>query len=130
MTMLSCSVPPLPPYCLRSWVAGTYAQVLLELASFSPFTTGFDPLSSSIDPPTSVISLIAKWSASRPSNGQMASTGSAADPASLGVGWIVAVQAGKEEKSGVESELTFLMDKAPKSEAGAISHRSEDVQLW
>lgn len=62
------------------------------------------------------------------------SGGAAADPASLGVAWMLAARTEKKASYDqvVEDELDFLLNTVYKTDDGAISMRptSEPVQLW
>jgi hypothetical protein len=129
-----------------SWVAGTEMQTLLELdyPTLSVFSSSaFPPPSSPV--PSSVISLVSSWRSKRLSNTtQLAyeAGGAAGDPASLGVGWMVAAAVAEEEegdltKSGklweeIREEVVYLTETVPRTSDGAISHRpvGEAVQLW
>ncbi len=55
------------------------------------------------------------------------------DPASLGVSVLLANwtgQTGENYSIAAKNELNYLLNTAPKTSDGAISHRSENVQLW
>lgn len=58
---------------------------------------------------------------------------SAGDPASMGVAVLLAnwTNAGGADFLGAaEQELNYLFNVAPKTPQGAISHRTDQVQLW
>lgn len=62
--------------------------------------------------------------------------GSAADPASLGMVVLLANWTGQGLNDGLDyaaaatGQLDFLFEDVPKTSDGAISHRTEEVQLW
>lgn len=59
--------------------------------------------------------------------------GSVADPASLGVIILIANWTGQKDgdyAGAAKSQLDYLLNDAPRDSNGAISHRSEKVQLW
>ena len=67
------------------------------------------------------------------SNKQLVADGSAADPASLGVAvllgnWTNAP--GANWKQAANDQLGLLLYDTPRSNEGAISHRTEYAQLW
>ncbi|KAG6373675.1 Six-hairpin glycosidase-like protein [Boletus reticuloceps] len=61
---------------------------------------------------------------------------SAGDPASIGVAVLLANWTGQSASDGLDyagaarDQLQFLLQKAPKTPDGAISHRLDQVQLW
>ena len=61
---------------------------------------------------------------------------SAGDPASIGVAVLLANWTGQSASDGLDysgaarDQLEFLLQKAPKTKDGAISHRMDQVQLW
>ncbi|QRV76438.1 glycoside hydrolase family 88 protein [Ceratobasidium sp. AG-Ba] len=58
---------------------------------------------------------------------------SVGDPASLGVAMLVANftgATGGDYNTAIEQQLDYLLNKAPRNTNGAISHRSEQIQLW
>ncbi|KII90447.1 hypothetical protein PLICRDRAFT_38994 [Plicaturopsis crispa FD-325 SS-3] len=132
------------------WELGTRAQALLEWSA-----TQYSVMSStSLPPPASVpsyevspISLvfdIAKSvvSGRAKSNGNvtgpqpLVQDGSAADPASIGPAVLLANWTGMGSADGLDyagaakDQLDFLFQNVPKTSDGAISHRTEYVQLW
>ncbi|CEQ40803.1 SPOSA6832_02447, partial [Sporobolomyces salmonicolor] len=125
-----------------TWVAGTQTEALLELdyKPLSVFASSFYPVPSTPHP-SEVDSIISAWAASRPSTtNQLALVqgGAAGDPASLGVGWIVASKTASDRRQAdqyyaeVGEEVDYLLNDVPRTSDGAISHRpaSEPVQLW
>ncbi|GAA6009924.1 hypothetical protein JCM10207_002159 [Rhodosporidiobolus poonsookiae] len=128
-----------------TWVGGTQLEALLEFEypALSVFASASYPPPTSPNP-TEVTSVVAKWAAKRPSwTKQLAyeEGGAAADPAALGVGWLVAAAAEGAHGNGntqqtylgqVQSEVSYLLNSVPRTSDGAISHRpsSEPVSLW
>ncbi|GAA5873096.1 hypothetical protein JCM1840_005568 [Sporobolomyces johnsonii] len=125
-----------------TWVAGTQTEALLELdyKPLSVYASSFYPVPSTPHP-SEVDSIISTWAAARPSTtNQLAYVegGAAGDPASLGVGWIVASKTASGRRQGgqyyaeVVEEVDYLLNDVPRTSDGAISHRpaSEPVQLW
>ncbi|KAG8726318.1 hypothetical protein FRC12_023500, partial [Ceratobasidium sp. 428] len=58
---------------------------------------------------------------------------SVGDPASIGVAVLVANftgATGGDYNTAIQQQLDYLMNKAPRNVDGAISHRSEQIQLW
>jgi len=64
------------------------------------------------------------------------SDGSAGDPASIGISILLANWTGQTNGNGtnfasaVRDQLDFLLNVAPRTPDGAISHRVSIVQLW
>ncbi|GAA6055668.1 hypothetical protein JCM3770_003403 [Rhodotorula araucariae] len=124
-----------------TWTSGTYMEALLELdyPSLSVFSSASYPPSSPT-PPYEVDSLVAAWAAQRPSGtNELAhvSGGAAADPAALGVGWLVAAafaDEGRKETllAQARQEVRYLLEAVPRMSDGAISHRppGESASLW
>jgi hypothetical protein len=60
----------------------------------------------------------------------------AADPASIGMAVLLANWTGQGQGDGLDyagaaqDQLDFLFQNVPKTSDGAISHRTEQVQLW
>ncbi|KAL8283776.1 hypothetical protein RQP46_005208 [Phenoliferia psychrophenolica] len=89
--------------------------------------------------PVETNAIIARWAAIRsPTSSEFATvrSGAAGDPASLGVGWILAALSTpdlREEYTTIINEETdYLMERVPRTPDGAISTRppGEPVQLW
>ncbi|KAJ9103744.1 hypothetical protein QFC21_002204 [Naganishia friedmannii] len=144
--------------CVYSWENGTKAQALIEYAyqDFSPFSPTFGnaltDLSLSQSIPDELIAIARTTLEERPSSsnqsgaalggvgiGSLLQDGSSADPASLGVAVLLAnasAAVGTQQVKNVgwgaaaESELRYLLERVPRNSAGAISHRSEQAQLW
>ena len=62
--------------------------------------------------------------------------GAAGDPPSIGVAVLLANWTGRGAADGLDyagaaqEQLEFLLEKVPRTDDGAISHRTEQVQLW
>lgn len=64
--------------------------------------------------------------------------GAVGDPASLGVAVLLANwtkasrpdEAGNNYNTPLRQQINYLINDAPRTDDGAISHRSERVQLW
>lgn len=120
-----------------SWEFGTRAQVLIEYDSDS-----YDVLSqkasippnatapSSLDTPLSIARTTVQ---SKPASQQpLMNDGSVADPASLGVIVLIANWTGQRDAdygTAASQQLDYLLNKAPRTSTGAISHRSDKTQL-
>ncbi|BGP44127.1 hypothetical protein JCM10450v2_008350 [Rhodotorula kratochvilovae] len=124
-----------------TWTSGTYMEALLELdyPSLSVFSSAAYPPSSPTSP-YEVDSLVASWAAQRPSwTNELAyvNGGAAADPAALGVGWLVAAafaDEGRKEAllAQAKQEVQYLLQSVPRMSDGAVSHRppGESASLW
>ncbi|KAH7323436.1 glycosyl hydrolase family 88-domain-containing protein [Rhizoctonia solani] len=139
----------------KSWELGTRSQALLELESpsVSVFTATSIPGSPASLNQTSlelannaaklaftdgqlddVIGLSHEiLAAKQPGTLPLMKDGSSADPASNGVGMIVAnwtEAQGSDFEAAARDQLTWLLSNVPRSSKGAISHRNSEVQLW
>jgi len=131
----------------HSWEIGTHLSALLELSypSLSPFadsTSWARPSPSSSPAPTEILSNVAQILSNQPQGQQqLVSDGSAADPASVGPFVVLAnltldgdEQIGGRSKAqvdeAVQRQVDVLMEGTPRTPDGAISHRTEDVELW
>jgi hypothetical protein len=125
----------------RSWELGTQMEALIELdtPSFSVFNASSLPLFTSA--PSSlgeVFSIAQRVLATRPGGSGpqplVGGDGSAGDPASTGVGVLLAnwtsQQNAGQAASAAASEVQFLLQDVPRASNGAISHRTSEVQLW
>ncbi|GAA5988508.1 hypothetical protein JCM10908_003595 [Rhodotorula pacifica] len=124
-----------------TWVAGTQMEALLELdyPSCSVFSSASYPPSSS-EAPAKVQTIVKNWAGQRSSDGTQfayVNGGAAADPAALGVGWLVAAafadaQTNATYLAQVKQEVGYLLNSVPRTQDGAISHRppGEPVSLW
>ncbi|CAE6500540.1 unnamed protein product [Rhizoctonia solani] len=119
-----------------SWELGTRIQTLLELdtPSFSVFSEDFPPPRDAPDSLDDVIG-IARNIVQSKSDGELPlmEDGSAADPASNGVGVLIAnwtgASGGNYDQAAAD-QLTFLLSVTPRAPNGAISHRVDEAQLW
>ncbi|KAG8937365.1 hypothetical protein FRC00_006483 [Tulasnella sp. 408] len=95
----------------------------------SNYLTPTPPSAQTLDP----VLDIARRVVNTRSGKQLVADGSAADPASIGVGvllgnWTRAP--GANWDTAAEDQLDALLNGTPRSTDGAISHRTEVVQLW
>jgi len=126
----------------HSWELGTAAQALTET-----FTPGLSVFESSAFPPpselnttwtpTDVFAIVENTLSDKPaSSGPLfANQGSAADPASLGTAVLLANWTRQDLgdlslSRAAGGQLDYLLNDAPRADSGAISHRSNYVQLW
>ncbi|KAL0255215.1 hypothetical protein I308_100010 [Cryptococcus tetragattii IND107] len=135
----------------HSWENGTKAQAILEskYPSYSVFASSSPiPLPDKFDENDikDVVGVAEVTMSNRPptNNSAAAHGGStlleddaAGDPASLGVTILLAnASTGNAQVNGVSygdaarEELNYLLYDVPKTSAGAISHRADQVQLW
>ncbi|WVF67288.1 hypothetical protein IAT40_002038 [Kwoniella sp. CBS 6097] len=134
-----------------SWENGTRAEAILEskypdlsvFAEKAPFPVSSDMSSGSIP---ELIDIAQITMQNRPASSNNASSlngstlledGAAGDPASLGVTILIANATTKNEQvNGVgygdaaTAELNYLLHSVPKAPNGAISHRTDQAQLW
>ncbi|KAH7337506.1 Six-hairpin glycosidase-like protein [Rhizoctonia solani] len=119
-----------------SWELGTRIQTLLELdtPSFSVFSEDFPPPRESPDSLNDVIGIARNIVQSKTSGElPLMEDGSAADPASNGVGVLIANWTGASGGNygqAAADQLTFLLSFTPRAPNGAISHRADEAQLW
>lgn len=132
--------------CVCSWEIGTRAQALIEYDtptysvlndSALPPSQGQAP--SSLDEVVSIARSVVKSRASNVTGSQPlvdVNGGAAGDPPSIGVAVLLANWTGAGGQDGLdyagaaEDQLEFLLTKVPQTSDGAISHRTEQVQLW
>ncbi|QRV84738.1 cell wall glycoside hydrolase YteR [Ceratobasidium sp. AG-Ba] len=119
-----------------SWELGARSQSLLELdsPSYSVFSEKFPPSQNAPESLNDVIGIARQIVQAKSSNGlPLMEDGSAADPASNGVGVLIAnwtnASGGNYDQAATD-QLTYLLTVAPRTSSGAISHRSDEVQLW
>ncbi|GAA5861638.1 hypothetical protein JCM1840_005216 [Sporobolomyces johnsonii] len=121
------------------WVAGTEIEALLEVdyPELSVFGASTVPPPTGGTVPTETNQIIAAWNAQRPSNATQfyeAAGGSPCDPASLGVGWMLAVATSKiSSRLVVDQEIDYLMEQVVRLGAdGPMSMRpiDEPISLW
>lgn len=127
----------------NSWELGTRAQVILEsdIPEYSVFSSNNLPPSrsfsanqlKSFDP---ILELTRNVVNARPKgNGPqpLMREDSVADPASLGVAVLICnwtSQTGADYRAAVQDQLDYVLNVAPRSREGAISHRSDQTELW
>ncbi|GJN93027.1 hypothetical protein Rhopal_006072-T1 [Rhodotorula paludigena] len=136
---------------LLSWETGAHLEALVEFhsPSLSPFSSESDwseltPRDAAFLPP-GLLSRVGQimGNASESGGPQLMQDGSAADPASVGPFVVLAnftldndgselVQGvGRGEiEAAVQRQVDVLLQGTPKTADGAISHRTEDVELW
>ncbi|CDO68725.1 hypothetical protein BN946_scf184652.g52 [Trametes cinnabarina] len=124
----------------HSWEIGTALEALTELEwpSLSVFGGSLPP---PVKLPSGTASDVIKWAtkivkAKDPKSLPLVDgDGAVGDPASIGVAvlltnWTRTNRGDHEFSTAAGHQLTYLLDKAPRTSDGAISHRSEQVQLW
>ncbi|KAI0352875.1 Six-hairpin glycosidase [Trametes cingulata] len=124
----------------HSWEIGTALETLTELEWPSLSVFG-----GSLPPPSKLSSGTAKdvtdWAtrivkAKDPSSLPLIDgDGAVGDPASIGVAvlltnWTRTDRSDQEFSTAAAGQLQYLLDVAPKTSDGAISHRADQVQLW
>ncbi|KAI0667555.1 Six-hairpin glycosidase-like protein [Trametes maxima] len=127
----------------HSWELGTRAQALIEFD-----TPSYSVLNNSALPPPQgsrpssldevigiaqgVVQNRTKANVQGPQPLIDAGGGAAGDPPSIGVAVLLAnwTGAGDEYGAAAADQLAFILEKVPKTDDGAISHRTEQVQLW
>ncbi|KAG8916218.1 hypothetical protein FRC01_003290 [Tulasnella sp. 417] len=118
-----------------SWEIGTRIQTLLEVdfSSMSVFSSNYltptPPSAQTLNPVLDIARRVVNTRSSK----QLVADGSSADPASIGVGvllgnWTRAP--GANWDTAAEDQLDALMKDTPRTVDGALSHRTEVVQLW
>ncbi|KAI0641706.1 Six-hairpin glycosidase-like protein [Trametes meyenii] len=127
----------------HSWEIGTRAQALIEFdtPSYSvlnnsalPPPQGSPP--SSLDEVISIAQGVVQNRTKANVQGAQplvdAGGGAAGDPPSIGVAVLLANWTGSGDEYGAAAadQLAFILEKVPKTDDGAISHRTEQVQLW
>ncbi|KAL4241438.1 hypothetical protein ABKN59_000388 [Abortiporus biennis] len=127
----------------HSWELGTAAEALTELETptLSVFSSKFPPPSnlaaSVVSSAVDVLSIASTVVKEKPANSQtlIAGDGAVGDPASVGVSvllanWTRTQLSDTSFSSAATTQLNYLLNIAPRSDDGAISHRSDQVQLW
>jgi len=132
---------------MNSWELGARAQALLESDSpdYSVLTSGASiPPSSKASSSLNDVFNISKTVVGNRSNSNrgavgaqpLMADGSAADPASVGVAVLLSNWTGQGSEDNLdyagaaEDQLYFLYHNVPHTDDGAMSHRTEEVQLW
>ncbi|KAL1944224.1 hypothetical protein VTO73DRAFT_3409 [Trametes versicolor] len=125
----------------HSWEIGTAMEALTELEwpELSVFGGSLPP-PVKLDPHTAsdIISWTTKIVKAKPDPNALPiidGDGAVGDPASIGVAveltnWTRADRGDHEFSTAAGHQLRYLLDDAPHTSDGAISHRSDQVQLW
>jgi len=133
-----------------SWELGTRSQALLELnaKSYSVLSGNSLPppstISTNLADPMSTVLSIAKSVVSNRSTSNSGKVGpqplmndsAAGDPTSLGMVVLLANWTGQQRTDGfdyagaAQDQLDFLFQDVPRTSDGAISHRTDQLQLW
>ncbi|KAF5369773.1 hypothetical protein D9758_001319 [Tetrapyrgos nigripes] len=125
----------------HSWELGTAAEALLELdwpalSVFSP--SAFPPpyqLNDTLNA-NDVLRIAENVVAAKPADSlALVPDGSAGDPASIGVAVLLANWTKPDPtnftySTAVGDQLNYLLNVAPRTASGAISHRTDEAQLW
>ncbi|KAL1762590.1 Six-hairpin glycosidase-like protein [Schizophyllum commune] len=125
----------------KSWELGVMAEALTEYnwASYSVFSDAAFPPPGTLDNSSTledVLDIVNNvLAAKEPNTLTLFADESAGDPASLGVAVLLAnwTRGDKSDNSystAAADQLSYLLDYAPKTDDGAISHRTDQVQLW
>jgi hypothetical protein len=130
----------------RSWELGTRAQALLESdsANYSVLTVGTAVPPSQNNPPSSLAEVFSIAKNVVQALGNITSSpallipqdGSPADPASIGVAVMLANWTGQQRNDGLnyaqaaENQFNYLLMNVSRTSDGAISHKSDQLQLW
>lgn len=123
---------------ILSWEVGARMQALLSLD-----TPSFSTLNATVPPPHSAPSslsdvldsakaVLSNVSSSSGPHSLFPSDGSAGDPASTGIGILIANWTGQSGNysGAAQSEVEFLLGQVPRWSNGAISQRTSEPQLW
>ncbi|CDO75328.1 hypothetical protein BN946_scf184848.g5 [Trametes cinnabarina] len=123
----------------HSWEIGTALEALTELEWPSLSVFG-GPLPPPAKLPSGTASDVIEWAtkvvkAKDPNSLTLIDDGAVGDPASIGVSvlltnWTRTNRNDDEFSTAAAQQLTYLLDIAPRTSDGAISHRAEEVQLW
>ncbi|KAH9846959.1 Six-hairpin glycosidase [Lenzites betulinus] len=125
----------------HSWEIGTALEALTELEwrSLSVFGGSLPP---PVQLPKDVGADVINWATqivkAKPDPNALPlidGDGAVGDPASIGVAveltnWTRTDRNDHEFSTAAGHQLTYLLDHAPRTEDGAISHRADQVQLW
>ncbi|KAI0832503.1 Six-hairpin glycosidase [Trametes gibbosa] len=125
----------------HSWEIGTAMEALTELEwpSLSVFGGSLPPpVKLSTGTGTDVINWATQIVRAKPDPNALPlidGDGAVGDPASIGVAveltnWTRTDRGDHEFSTAAGHQLRYLLDVAPRTSDGAISHRSEQVQLW
>ena len=120
-----------------SWEIGTRLETLTEIdfSNASVFSSGYStsttPTASTLSPVLNIAKTVVNGMSS--SQTQLVADGSAGDPASIGVTVLLGNRTkatGADWDGAAERQLNALLNLTPRTSEGAISHRTEYVQLW
>ncbi|PFH49372.1 hypothetical protein AMATHDRAFT_147815 [Amanita thiersii Skay4041] len=117
----------------HSWEFGTAAEALLELydPSISVFgSSPFPPRKVSADTTKSLQYASPKFQIGTAPSILVDGGGAVGDPASLGVSAVLLGQTDQMLAKAAADQLDYVINGAPRAWNGAISHRSELVELW
>ncbi|GAA5883138.1 hypothetical protein JCM16303_006109 [Sporobolomyces ruberrimus] len=140
-----------------SWEIGTHLESLIEYSfpSLSAFSSSYDSVSSSTSPlPTQVLSSVSYLISRNPPSSnqlQIVQDGSSADPVSIAPFYVLAnftldadntraslpsnssditgASKGQVEEA-VRNQVEAILERTPRTNDGAISHRSQTTELW
>ncbi|ESK86697.1 hypothetical protein Moror_10944 [Moniliophthora roreri MCA 2997] len=120
----------------HSWEFGTACQALLELhnASLSVFSPCQSPAVPDIQAPTQTVHALQyadqKITIGTGANAFADGDGATSDSASLGVCGLLLGKTIQKYAEAAQSQLDYLVNEAPRWENGAISHWSEEAEIW
>ncbi|KAJ3810077.1 Six-hairpin glycosidase [Lentinula aff. lateritia] len=124
----------------QSWELGTAAEALTELVwpALSVFNaSAFPPphVLDSANNASDVLKIANDTVSAKPNDSLalVANDGAVGDPASIGVAVLLANWTDSSNTSyaiAAGEQLDYLLNVAPRTDSGAISHRSDEVQLW
>ncbi|KAJ3743376.1 Six-hairpin glycosidase [Lentinula detonsa] len=124
----------------QSWELGTAAEALTELdwPALSVFNASAIPPPYELDASNNasdVLKIATSTVSAKPSDSLalVANDGAVGDPASIGVAVLLANWTDSSDTSyasAASEQLDYLLNVAPRTDSGAISQRSDQVQLW
>ncbi|KIK65589.1 hypothetical protein GYMLUDRAFT_219758 [Collybiopsis luxurians FD-317 M1] len=126
----------------QSWELGTAAEALTELdwPALSIFNaSAFPPptIPDSSNNASEVLKIANDTVSAKPSDSLalVADDGAVGDPASIGVAVLLANWTRSDGfdsayATAASEQLDYLLNYAPRTDSGAISHRTDEVQLW
>jgi len=125
----------------RSWEIGTLTEALLEYSwpQLSVFNDDSIPPTRQLyasDYPYDVVDIVTNVVQNKPSNSlALMQDASVGDPASIGpavilANWTRNDTADTRFSAAAGSQLNYVLNYSPHTDDGAISHRTEQVQLW
>ncbi|KAJ7617130.1 hypothetical protein FB45DRAFT_933493 [Roridomyces roridus] len=115
----------------HSWEYGTAAEAFLELDSAVLSVFGSEPFPVLSVPPAWVAPLsYAEANIELGLDGLDDGSGAVGDPASLGVAAVMLGKTNNTYATAAQSEIDYLLNKAPRWSNGAISHRDDVPELW